>query len=111
MMRESMRLTIMSEHESFRSVKTLSLLRLTYLSATVVEKARKMSCTLFAFLSYKYSSSTSTISILHSLIFQLVAEDKNLQNVLYSTFQSNRSDLKSGTKFAQETFLTLLKCA
>jgi hypothetical protein len=69
-----------------------------------------MSLTLFAFLSYKQSSSTSTISILHSLIFQLVTEHKNLQSVLYNKFQLNQRDLKSNTRFAQETFLTLLKC-
>jgi hypothetical protein len=69
-----------------------------------------MSHTLFAFLSYKHSSNTSTISILHSLIFQLVIEDKNLQSVLCNKFQSNRRDLKSNTGFARETFLALLKC-
>ena len=69
-----------------------------------------MSSTLFAFLSYKHSSSTSIISILHSLIFQLVTEEKDLQSVLCSIFQSNRRDLKSSTRFALETILALLKC-
>jgi hypothetical protein len=78
-----------------------------------VEKARALSRTgtLFAFLSYKESSSTSTISILHSLIFQLVSEDKNLQIMLCDAFQSNRRDLKSNTKFAQDILSKVLKCA
>jgi hypothetical protein len=67
--------------------------------------------TIYAFLSYKESSSTTAISILHSLIFQLVSEDKYLQIILWDAFQSNRRDLKSNTKFAQETLSILLKCA
>jgi hypothetical protein len=78
-----------------------------------VERARTLTRTgtLFAFLSYKESSSTSTISILHSLIFQLVSEDKNLQVMLCDAFQSNRRDLKSNTKFAQDNLSKVLKCA
>jgi hypothetical protein len=78
-----------------------------------VERARKPthSGVLFAFLSYKESNSISTISILHSLIFQLVSEDRDLQIILYDAFQSNRRDLKSNTKFAQDTLSKLLECA
>jgi hypothetical protein len=66
---------------------------------------------LFVFLSYKESSSISAISILHSLIFQLASEDRDLKIVLCDLFQSNRRDLKSNTQFAQGTLSKLLQCA
>jgi len=73
-----------------------------------VDKAKPLGQTLFALLSYRDSINTSTISILHSLIFQLATEHKDLQTVLW---QSKLRDLKSSTKFATEVFSTLLKCA
>jgi len=73
-----------------------------------VDTAKSLGLTLFALLSYKDSANTSTISILHSLIFQLATEDKDLQTVLW---MSKQRDLKSCTKFASEVFSTLLKCA
>ncbi|KAK2764389.1 hypothetical protein FQN54_009083 [Arachnomyces sp. PD_36] len=84
----------------------------THLSSIIVDKTRQSSRTIFAFLSYKHGGATqSTISILHSLIFQLVTNDKDVQAMLCNAFQSNRRELKSSTKFARETLSTLLKCA
>jgi hypothetical protein len=41
-------------------------------------------------------------------MFQLAAEHKDLQTVLW---QSKKRDLKSNTKFTTEVFSTMLKCA
>ena len=65
----------------------------------MVEKAKLSNRTLFAFLSYKDSSSLSTISLLHTFIFQLVANDPDLRLLLCNAFQSRRSDLKGGPTY------------
>src|SRR5204863_10063609 len=59
---------------------------------------------------YRNSQSISTISILHSLIFQLVLENKDLQPILCNVFQSQRRDIKSSSTFARDTLSNLLKC-
>jgi hypothetical protein len=64
--------------------------------------------TIFAFLSYTTSSTTSALSILHSLIFQLVSDDDDLQDVLC---QSSRVDLKCNIDNAVHLLTTLLSCA
>jgi len=65
---------------------------------------------IFVFLSYKYSQSTTPIDILHSLIFQLALEDKNLQTILSSFSPTHRRDLKGSTSFARDTLLKLVQC-
>ena len=80
----------------------------TFLSSTVVDKARSFGRTIFAFLSYTLSSSTSALSILHSLIFQLASDDDDLQAVLC---QSSRENLKSNINVATNLLTKLLNCA
>lgn len=84
-----------------------------------MEKIRNLSkTTLFTFLSYKHEK-ISTISIIHSLIFQLVIGvdhfdatiKQDLQAKLIDTFQSSQRSLKSDTGFARETLTSLLECA
>lgn len=83
-----------------------------------MNKLRSLSrTTLFVFLSYKQGD-ISTISIIHSLIFQLVIGveyfdgtlRQDLRAKLFDTFQSSQRSLKSNTKFARETLTDLLKC-
>ncbi|PYH38327.1 uncharacterized protein BO87DRAFT_351111 [Aspergillus neoniger CBS 115656] len=89
----------------------------TYLSSMIIERAIQSShTTLFAFLSYRQAS-VKTISIFHSLIFQLVTSDeidktlrRDLRARLHEIFLSSQRSLKSNTKFVCETLSELLKC-
>lgn len=89
----------------------------THISSIIVDKLKGLSkTTLFVFLSYKQGD-ISTVSIVHSLIFQLIgAEDldetlkQDLRAKLFNTFQSSQRSLKSNTRFARETLTDLLKC-
>jgi hypothetical protein len=83
-----------------------------------VDKLRSLpQTTLFAFLSYKQGN-VSTISIVHSLIFQLVIGvesfdetlKQDLRAKLFDAFQSSQRSLKSNTRFAREILTDLLKC-
>jgi hypothetical protein len=80
----------------------------TYLSSTVIDYALTEGRTLFAFLSYKFSSSISALSIIHSLIFQLTSDDDDLQAILC---QSTSKELKREMKRAMELLTTLLAMA
>lgn len=61
-----------------------------------------------AYLSHTNASSTSALSVVHSLIFQLAFDDENLQNVLYGL---SRKNLKNNLSVAFEIFTTLLAYA
>ncbi|KAM3072164.1 hypothetical protein ACMFMG_008621 [Clarireedia jacksonii] len=82
----------------------------TFLACTVVDEARKIpqSRTFFAFLSHNFSSSTSALSVLHSLIFQLTTNDDELQTILCRT---SRENFKSNIGVALEIFSSLLICS
>ncbi|OJJ95991.1 hypothetical protein ASPACDRAFT_35337 [Aspergillus aculeatus ATCC 16872] len=80
----------------------------TFLASLVVDKARTVTHTAFAFLSHTYSSSTSALSVLHSLIFQLAGRNEDMQDVLcHSTHDRIRSDVA----VAVELLRDLLNCA
>jgi len=85
----------------------------TYVTSRVVDHAREKGNSLFAFL--RYDETVSALSVLHSLIFQLVSLDANLRTVLCTDFRSSsrdlKRDLKGSTKFAADTLLVLLQCA
>lgn len=78
----------------------------TFLSATVIEEVQTAGRAIFAFLSF--SSSTSALSILHSLIFQLVSDNDDLQAALS---QLSRENLKHSIDVAVNLLTTLLNCA
>jgi hypothetical protein len=82
----------------------------TFLSSTVVHKAKEIeqTRTIYAFLSYRFRSSSSALSILHSLIFQLASDYDDLEDVLC---QSGRENLKSSVDAAANLLRTLLVCA
>ena len=61
--------------------------------------------TIYAFLSYTLSSSSSALSILHSLIFQLASDHDDLQTVVC---QSSRESLKSSIDTAISLLTNLL---
>ena len=80
----------------------------TFLAGSVIKKAKTAGRAIFAFLSHVFSSSTSALSILHSLIFQLAFEDDDLQAALS---QSSRANLKSSVTVATSLLTTFLNCA
>ena len=77
----------------------------TYLARTVVHETRKREHSLFAFLSYAYSENTSALSILHSLVFQLSADDSILQAIVC---QSSGEKFRHSTEVVKSIFKTLL---
>lgn len=80
----------------------------TFLAGTVIRKAKTNRRVIFAFLSHQFSSTTSALSILHSLIFQLANDDDDLQAALC---QSSRADLKNSIIVAVNLLATLLNSA
>ncbi|RAH68765.1 NACHT domain protein [Aspergillus aculeatinus CBS 121060] len=80
----------------------------TFLASLAIDKTRTVAHTAFAFLSHTYSSSTSALSVLHSLIFQLAGRNEDMQDVLcHSTHDRIRSDVT----VAVELLRVLLNCA
>ncbi|PYH80228.1 hypothetical protein BO82DRAFT_393179 [Aspergillus uvarum CBS 121591] len=80
----------------------------TFLASLAVDKARTVAYTAFAFLSHTYSSSTSALSVLHSLIFQLAGRDEDMQDVLcHSIHDRIRSDITVAVQLLRD----LLNCA
>ena len=80
----------------------------TFLSSTIIDQALTRSRTLFAFLIYNFSCSTTALSTIHSLIFQLASDDEDLQAILC---QSIAKDLKRDLKRTMELLATLLSTA
>lgn len=80
----------------------------TYLASIVVYEARCHGRTIYAFLSYATSNSTSVLSILHSLIFQVSSDDETLRSILC---QSSSENLKSSIEGATVLLTTLLNGA
>jgi hypothetical protein len=86
----------------------MTLIGKTFLAGTVINKANTTGRAIFAFLSHVFRSSTSALSILHSLIFQLASDDDDLQAALS---QSSRENLKNSITVAFSLLSTLLNCA
>ena len=80
----------------------------TFLTSTIVDKALTEGRTLFVFLSYKFGSSISALSVIHSLLFQLSADDDELQAILC---QSSVKELKRDLEIAVGLLTTLLSTA
>ncbi|ETS84159.1 hypothetical protein PFICI_02184 [Pestalotiopsis fici W106-1] len=64
----------------------------TSLSTVIVDKTRTLGRVAFAFVSYTASETTSALSIIHSLIFQVVADDPDLQTILCESSRENFED-------------------
>lgn len=80
----------------------------TFLAGLVIEKAKTVGRTIFAFLSHVHCSSTSALSILQSLIFQLADNDDDLQVALC---QSSRKDFENNIAVVMSLLTRLLNCA
>ncbi|KAF2647160.1 hypothetical protein K491DRAFT_644350 [Lophiostoma macrostomum CBS 122681] len=77
----------------------------THLARRVVHEVQGNGHTLFIFLSNAYSSTTTVLGLLHSLIFQLSASDDDLQAIVC---QSSGDSFRRRTEVAQDIFKTLL---
>ncbi|PKK48953.1 hypothetical protein CI102_7960 [Trichoderma harzianum] len=76
----------------------------THLAAMAIDFAMSTR-TIFVFLSHANSSSTTALSVIHSLIFQLASDDENLQAILCG---SNRENFKNSLDVAISFLQTLL---
>lgn len=104
--RNSRSRSVKPNHES-HWLFLITLIGKTFLAGTVISKAKTTGRAIFVFLSHVFSS-TSALSILHSLIFQLASDDDDLQAALC---QSSRADLKNSITVAVSLLTTLLNCA
>lgn len=86
----------------------MTLIGKTFLAGTVINQAKPVGRAIFAFLSHVHSSSTSALSILHSLVFQLASDDDDLQAALC---QSSRKNLENSITVAVSLLTTLLNGA
>lgn len=64
----------------------------TFLSSVVVDKTRTLGRVAFAYLSYTAFDTTSALSIIHSLIFQLIASDPDLQTIFCESISQDFED-------------------
>lgn len=90
----------------YRRTSLTAALGKTFLTGAVIKEVQTAGRVLFAFLSF--SSSTSALKVLHSLIFQLVSDNEDLQGALS---QSSRENLKNNITVAVSLLTTLLKGA
>lgn len=77
----------------------------THLARIAVREAQKNGHSLFAFLAYTSSNNTSALSIIHSLIFQLAADDTDLQSVVC---HSSGGNFRNSVEDATQVFQALL---
>ncbi|WAO88971.1 NACHT domain-containing protein [Fusarium falciforme] len=79
----------------------------TLLASSVIRHTQPLHLTLFAFLTYK-DTSTTALSIFHSLIFQLASESIALQKELC---QSDQKNLTNSLETSANLLQSLLECA
>jgi hypothetical protein len=78
------------------------------LARTVVHEARRRGHSLFAFLTYTHSAKVSALSILHSMVFQLSADDHTLQSIVC---QSSGESFRHSIEAAKDVFKTVSSSA
>jgi NACHT domain len=77
----------------------------TFLAAAAINHAKKNHRTLFVFVSHTNYKNLMALSVIQSLIFQAVVDNKNLETVLV---ESSERDLKSNTSHASDLLKSLL---
>ena len=65
---------------------------------------------LFVFLSFQHRESTNRVSVLHSLIFQLLYKNTHLRPALLKAFEFDSRDLQSFADYNQQLLTDLLQC-
>ena len=79
------------------------------MSSIIVRRLREQkNNVVFAYLSYRNTNSISRIGILHSFIFQIVFDNKDLRPILCAEYDQNYRNLLSSVEFVQGILEKLL---
>ena len=65
---------------------------------------------LFAFLSFQQRETTTVVSVIHSLIFQLLYKNQHLRPALIKAYENDYTDLQSYVEYNQQLLTDLLQC-
>ena len=81
-----------------------------HLSASFIAKKRSRGDTiLFAFLSFQHQE-TTVVSVIHSLIFQLLYKHQHLRPALIKAYEDDYTELQSYVEYNQQLLTDLLQC-
>ena len=82
-----------------------------HLSASFIAKKRSRGDTiLFAFLSFQHQETTTVVSVIHSLIFQLLYKHQHLRPALIKAYENDYTELQSYVEYNQQLLTDLLQC-
>ncbi len=65
---------------------------------------------LFAFLSFQHQETTTVVSVIHSLIFQLLYKHQHLRPALIKAYENDYTELQSYVEYNQQLLTDLLQC-
>ena len=65
---------------------------------------------LFAFLSFQHQETTTVVSVIHSLIFQLLYKHQHLRPALIKAYENDYTELQSYVEYNQQLLTDLLHC-
>ena len=65
---------------------------------------------LFAFLSFQHQETTTVVSVIHSLIFQLLYKHQHLRPALIKAYGNDYTELQSYVEYNQQLLTDLLQC-
>ena len=65
---------------------------------------------LFAFLSSQHQETTTVVSVIHSLIFQLLYKHQHLRPALIKAYEYDYTELQSYVEYNQQLLTDLLQC-
>ena len=65
---------------------------------------------LFAFLSFQHQETTTVVSVIHSLIFQILYKHQHLRPALIKAYGNDYTELQSYVEYNQQLLTDLLQC-
>ena len=82
-----------------------------HLSASFIARMRSSGKTiLFTFLSFQHQETTTVVSVIHSLIFQLLYKHQHLRPALIKAYENDYTELQSYVEYNQQLLTDLLQC-
>lgn len=82
-----------------------------YLSASFIARMRSDGKTiLFAFLDFLHQETTTVVSVIHALIFQLLYKHQHLRPALIKAYENDYMELQSYVEYNQQLLTDLLQC-
>ncbi len=82
-----------------------------HLSASFIADMRSCGKTiLFAFMSFQHQETTTVVSVIHSLIFQLLYKHQHLRPALIKAYENDYTELQSYVEYNQRLLTDLLQC-